>query len=78
MGRIQLLEKPWAKSKLLEKLWAKSKLLEKPWSESQTIKKALVQIPTKIYAKTVDETIRTDTNLALELLGSKGQNQWVC
>jgi hypothetical protein len=48
LGGIQLLEKPWAKSKLLEKPWAKSKQLEMYWSEFQTIRKALVQIPTKI------------------------------
>jgi hypothetical protein len=51
----------------------------------QTIRKALVRIPNysksfgpnpnkDLDAKTVNGTIRTDTNLALELLGSKGQN----
>jgi hypothetical protein len=54
----------------------------------QTIRKALVQIPNYLKslgpkehcsfeyvdAKTVEGTIRTDTSLALELLGSKAQN----
>jgi hypothetical protein len=29
LGQIQLLEKPWAKSKLLEKPWPKSKIIRK-------------------------------------------------